>query len=257
MRRWTILNVLLGLIVMLLGVQIARTWGRALPAVDLAVRPPEAMPRRAEGSGGGRETRGRKRTTPEKQPQTPQAMVVAIVEKDLFDPSRQKPGEEPAPPPPPKEVPPPPNVTVVGIRILGKDREAFLLDASQGGQQKRLRVGDRLGEYTVKTIDPQRVTLAAPSGDSVQLPLTVSTVHGAAAADAARPKQPAPASPAAGVQPPAPGSPPRPPRAAIAPGAMGRPPGVTVTTTTTLPPAAKPTGLPAGVRERLEQLRPE
>lgn len=253
MRRWTILNGLLVVIVILLGLQIAWTWARALPAVDLTVRAPDAIPARPEGGGGNRETRGRKRGAPEKQPQTPQAMVLAIVAKDLFDPSRQTPSEEAPPPPPPKEIQPPPNVSVVGVRILGNDREAFVVDLGQGPQQKRLRVGDRLGDYTVKAIDPQRVILASPEGDTVKLTLSVNTGPGAVKADPARAGQP-PASPAAGVQPPpGPGTPPRQPRPVVGQPAMGRGP---ATTTTTMPPAAKPTGLPARVQERLDQLRP-
>lgn len=255
MRRWTILNGLLVAIVLLLGLQIAWTWARALPAVDLTVRAPAAMPARPESGGGNREARGRKRGTPEKQPLTPQAMVLAIVARDLFDPSRQKPSEEAPPPPTPKEIQPPPNVSVVGVRILGNDREAFVVDLGQGTQQKRLRIGDRLGDYTVKAIDPQRVILASPEGDTVKLILAVNTTPGVPRADPGRPAQPA-ASPAAGVQPPpGPGTPPRPPRPpAIGQPAVGR--GPTTTTTTTMPPTVKPTGLPAGVQERLEQLRP-
>jgi len=39
MRRWAIINGLLAIMVMLLGLEIARTWGRALPAVEVVPRP--------------------------------------------------------------------------------------------------------------------------------------------------------------------------------------------------------------------------
>ena len=265
MRRWTILNGLLGLIVLLLGLQIARTWARALPPVDLSARPLEAAPPRAEG-GGGREGRGRKRGgTDKQQPPTPEAMVTAIASRDLLDPSRQKPTEE-VPAAVAKEPQPPPNVTVVGVRILGKDREAFVTDASQGPQQKRLRIGDRLGDYTIKAIDPQRVTLASPQGELVKLALSVDKSGQPAAKPGMplRPGQPAgqPApSPAAGLQPtppvqpqPVAGVPPRPPRPPAGPGAAARGPNAVVTTTT-MPHAPGVPSLPAGVREKLEQLR--
>src|SRR5262249_30533690 len=114
---------------------------------------------------------------------------------------RQKASEE-VKPPPPKEAPPPPGLTVVGIRMLGdRDSEAFITDASQANQQRRLRVGDQVGGYTLKTIQPSRVILASATGDTITLSLAVDKSGGGA---------------------PRPGGPPRPGQAAAAnPGAPG------------------------------------
>src|SRR5207249_1806871 len=99
---------------------------------------------------------------------------------------------------------PPANVTLVGVRIFGKDREVFVTEA---GAQKRLRTGDQVAGYTVKAIDPGGVTLTSPSGDTVTMPLVVDA-KGAAPARPAVPVRPgvplpppqAGGSPAAGVQ---------------------------------------------------------
>jgi hypothetical protein len=184
--------------------------------------------------------------------------VTTIVDKDLFDPSRQKPTEE-VKAAPVKEVGPPPNLTLVGVRMIGRDREVFVTDAAQADQQKRLRIGDQIGGYTLKTVAPSKVTLASASGETIDLNLAVDKSGGGGppggisrppgAATPPRPGQPAglaAPSPAAGIQPRPPGAPgvpgvapggvqPRPPRAAV-PGArpgVPSPPGV--------PPAAPPT----------------
>jgi hypothetical protein len=276
MGRWAILNGVLVLIVLLLGLQIARTWSRTLRPVEPVARgvdPGVKDQDKPDGkTGGGR--RGGKRGANEKVEQ-PTMLVTTIVNKDLFDPSRQKPSEE-TKAPPPKEVGPPPNLTLVGVRMIGRDHEILVTDAGQGNQQKRLRIGDQLGGYTLNTIAPNRVTLAAASGDVVTLTLAVDKSGGAAAPTTPgaprppgapqRPGQPAapPASPpaagvhspaaAAGIQPrggpPAPavrpgrpagpGGPPTPgvPGAPGTPAAMGTPQAAGVPAAPSGPPAA-------------------
>jgi hypothetical protein len=283
MGRWAILNGLLGLIVLVLGLQIAWTWMRSVPMVDLTRSAPDDAAPAGEAAEGGtgdrpRSRRGGADRTP---PQSPAVLVTAITAKDLFDPSRQKASEE-VKVAAPKEAPPPPNLTLAGIRMVGRDREAFITDASAGNQQKRMRIGDEVGGYTVKTIDLTRVTLASTAGDVVTLALTVEKAGGAPKPGmpvAPRPGAPVPpggapvppgmppASPAAGVQP-------RPPRAPAGPGAAAVPPPPRAGRAGAKPPGAPaapgapgapavPNGpgtpgmpqLPAGVRERLEQLR--
>ena len=288
MGRWAILNGVLVLIVVLLGLQIARTWSRTLPPVETVTRgadPGVKDQDKPDGkTPGGRRDRG-KRGTNDKVEQQPTVLVATIVNKDLFDPSRQKPSEE-VKPPPPKEVGPPPNLTLVGVRMIGRDREILVTDAGQGNQQKRLRIGDQLGGYTLKTIQPSRVTLAAASGDVVTLTLAVDkgaapATPGAPARPGAppRPGQPAAAaqaspaagvpSPAAGIQPPrgprAPGV--RPPGRPAGPGAPGMPTPMGVPQVPAVPaapsgppaaglqPQAIPPNLPAAVREKLEHLK--
>jgi len=187
-------------------------------------------------------------------------------------------------PPPPKEVGPPPSLTLVGVRMIGKDREILVTDAGQGNQQKRLRIGDQLGGYTLKTIAPSRVTLASASGDVVTLNLSVEKSAAAAPGQAKPPGVPVPPRPgqqppgvpaplAAGAQSPAAGIQPRAPRAPAhpqrpgAPGMPAAPPAAGVGAVPA-PPVAQPVvppqggppqtmapNLPAAVREKLEQLK--
>jgi hypothetical protein len=258
MGRWTIVNGLLGLIVALLGYEIVRTWARGLPPVA-AVAPAAVPPTPHEkGKRGGEKGGGRGAQ------QAPAAMVAVISDKDLFDVSRRA----PAPDEVKAEVQapvtkPPDGVTVVGVRIFGKDREVFVNDATQNpAVGRRLRAGDQIAGYTVKGIEPTAVTLASPSGDPVVVPLTLDKGGKAGAPGApggpprppGRPPQPgqAPTSPAAGSQvaspaagvpvaPAKPGAPAARPAVPPAPGAPAQ----------TQPQQS----LPAEVRQKLEQLR--
>src|SRR5439155_489288 len=75
--------------------------------------------------------------------ETPATLVAAIAEKDLFDMSRQKASEETRPADQPLAVTgPPANVTLVGVRIFGKDREVFVTEA--GAQQLPADVRQKL-----------------------------------------------------------------------------------------------------------------
>src|SRR5258705_12848001 len=92
MRRWAIVNTLLGLVVALLAGQIAITWGAALRPITVSPRVPTAAPtpppeheKSRRGDKGGA-----------RAPQAPEAMVASVAEKDLFDPSRHAPTEEAA-----------------------------------------------------------------------------------------------------------------------------------------------------------------
>jgi hypothetical protein len=252
-RRWTIINVLLGLVVALLGMQIVRTWARSLPLVEVSPRAPAAeappAPPREKGRRGGGE-KGAARAL-----QQPPALVAAIAEKELFDPSRKPPTEE-AKVETPKTTGPPAGVTVVGVRIVGKDREVFMTETGGNAQQaqRRLHPGDEIAGYTIKVIEATGVTLASPSGDLVTMSLAIDKGKAAAAA---RPvpntvNQP-PVSTAAGV---AGGS----PAAGIArrPGAAAPVAGAPAPAT---PPArqrgahAKTPQLPPEVERKLDQLK--
>ena len=293
MGRWAILNGVLVVIALLLGLEIARTWGRSLPPVEIGARPADP-PTKGDGAGdgkagegkGGNARRGGKRANEKPPAVQPATLVTTIVDKDLFDPSRQKATEE-VKAPPPKEAPPPPGLTVVGIRIMGdRDSEAFITDASQANQQRRLRIGDEVGGYTVKSILPSRVTLASATGDRITLNLAVdkSAATGTPGKPGTppRPGQPAAAnaaSPAAGIQPTPPGAgiqPPRPARPGM-PAARPQGPGAPPAAPGTPPPSPAagnfgaprgvgappvPAGspppnpnIPAAVREKLEQLK--
>jgi hypothetical protein len=267
MGRWTIVNALLAAIVALLSFEIVRTWGRGLPPVDV---PPSAGPPPAAAAP---HEKGGKRAADKaaaRAQQTPPVLVAAIVDKDLFDPSRR--------PPTPDEVKvesqapitkPPDNVTVVGVRILGKDREVFVTDATQTpAAGRRLRAGDQVAGYTVKKIEATAVVLSSPSGDIVSMPLTLDKgkaatgprpgIPGKPGPQTPVPVRPAPvpptpavspaagprgASPAAGVQPPPP--PPTAPAVPVPAPAVAPAPAQT--------PQAQQLGTEA--RQKLDQLR--
>src|SRR4029453_15617343 len=104
--------------------------------------------------------------------------------KDLFDPSRQRPTEE-VRAAPVKELGPPPNLTLVGVRMIGRDREVLVTDGAQANKRKRLRVGDQIGGYTLKTVGPSRVTLAsAGGGDTTPTPPRAQRTGGGGGAGA-------------------------------------------------------------------------
>ena len=201
MGRWAIINAVLAVIVVLLAVEIAGTWARALPPVEVGPGPraPAAAPEKHEKGKRGAEKSGAHAD------EAPATLVAAIADKDLFDVTRQKASEEvKGLEQTPAVTGPPANVTIVGVRIFGKDREAFVTEA---GAQKRLRTGDQVAGYTVKAIDSGGVTLTSPSGDVVSMPLVVDSKGGTPPKPAVpvRPGMPQPprqavTSPAAGVQ---------------------------------------------------------
>jgi hypothetical protein len=259
MRRWVILNGVLVVVVLGLTVQIVRTWARTLPPVAA----PSA--RGGEVARGGEAGKRGKRAAAEKAAQSPGALVTVIVDKDLFDPSRQKMTEE-------QKVqtvqhePPPTGITLAGVRIFGADREAFIIDASQSNTQRRIRVGDPVGNFSVKSIGKGSVLLVSQAGDEATLTLEIDKGKGAAApgvpgAPTIRPPRVQPnaavpaanGSPAAGVM----GGTPSAagigaPAARVAPGVPAVPGAVPPGPHP--PPPAVPQ-LPGGVREKIEQMR--
>jgi hypothetical protein len=154
-------------------------------------------------------------------------------------------------------------LTIVGVRIFGKDREVFITDTTQGGTQgswqRRLRVGDQVAGYTIKLIESTSVTLTSPSGDQVNMPLTIEKAKGSTPARPPQPGRPAvagqpPSSPAAGstASSPAAGVPVRSPTPVPppVPGVVPPPPGA--------PPVQAQQGqpqIPTEVQKKLEQLR--
>src|SRR5205809_2311881 len=265
MRGWAFVNTLLGIIVALMGFEIVHTWARGLPrgapaesAASAAPAPPPAPAPEPHEKG----KRGRGDKAGALAQQTPAMLVTAIAEKDLFDPSRRPPSVEDTTTAAVPVTKPPDNVTVVGVRIFGKDREAFVTDGTQGqAVTRRVRTGDQIAGYIVKAIERTAVTLTSPSGDVVSMPLTLD--KGGAQPGSprppipgrpltpGRPQQPGGSqSPAAGVQGPSPaarvgGTPPVP-----APPVPGRVvPGVPQ------PVPGVPTPLPAQVQQKLDQLK--
>src|SRR5438094_884263 len=115
MRRWAIVNTLLGIIVALVGFEIVRTWARGLrrgaPAESAASTAPAPPP---EPHEKGKRGRGDKVGTLAQQ--TPALLVAAIADKDLFDPSRRPPSVEDITTAAVPVTKPPDNVSVVGVQ---------------------------------------------------------------------------------------------------------------------------------------------
>jgi hypothetical protein len=193
MRRWAIINGLLGLIVALLALQIVSTWARSLPRPEERPRQPPPAPAPEPREKGRRSAEKGGTRTP-----SPEALVAAINEKDLFDSTRRPVPDDGGPQAAAQDaapLPPPSGVAVVGIRLLQGEREAFIQDSTQQNKQRRLRVGDQLQSFTVKEITDTQVILAAPTGQSVTMDVELRKSGGA--------RGPAPAvpgrSPAAGA----------------------------------------------------------
>jgi hypothetical protein len=200
--RWTVVNGLLLAIVALLGVQIARTWMRAVP--------PLRVPSGVAEERSRRDAKGKPAVVPRGE-QTSE-MVATITNLDLFDQSRQALGTATAAAV--VEVPPPTGIELVGVRLLGGDEEAFIRDASQQNAQRRVRTGDEVAGYTVQTINPTNVELGNANGQTVTLWLQLTP------SAAVKPAQGVPAPRPGG----APVAPPRPAAAVAQPPAVSVPP---------------------------------
>lgn len=93
--------------------------------------------------------------------------IPSVVSRDVFDAMRSAPtnryllaSEIPEPEAPAAA---PPRVVVLGIAIADGGRS--FATAQVGAERPVIvRVGDRLGPYTVKTIESKRVTITLPSG---------------------------------------------------------------------------------------------
>jgi len=177
--RWTVVNAVLAAIVLALGVQIARTWMRTLPSTGVRTSE-DAAPDDAARRAGARAKRERQRDSKD--------VVAAIAAKDLFDPTRSGTAStDDATAAAPTEPLEPPAVVVVGVRLIGEDAEAVVEATDKGNEQRRIRAGDAIGDYTVQEIRESSVVLAAASGESVTLWLEL----GAGSATAPTPKPPA------------------------------------------------------------------
>lgn len=234
--RWTVVNAILVVVILALGGQIARTWMRTLPPTRV-----ETAGEEADGEAR-RPVRSKRAVAGEAE-----AVVAAIAEKDLFDPTRSGSAEATAAAAAaePAEPPPPPGVVVVGVRLIGPDAEAVVEDTEAGKEQRRIRAGDSVGPYTVEEIRETSVVLVAATGESVTLWLDL----GAGSAKA-----------------PAPGSPQRPATPATPPQAVSGTPAERAAARRAAQRNARRRArerrarqgnaeLPQGVRERLEALR--
>jgi hypothetical protein len=88
----------------------------------------------------------------------------ATRERPLFAPTRRPPAPPPSPPPPmvmaspPPAPPEPPALSFYGVVV--EDQGAHALVRGPSNESLRLRVGDSVGEWTVKEIDRRRLVLS-------------------------------------------------------------------------------------------------
>jgi hypothetical protein len=231
--RWTVLNGVLLVIVVLLGFQTARTWQRLVPPLRMPV---------AAGPGEVPARREAKAKPAVQRDGNGQEMVALITSMDLFDSTRQAVGTTAAAAP--VELPPPTGIEVVGIRLLGDDEEAFIRDATQQNAQRRVRTGDEVAGYTVQSINPTSVELANPTGQTVTLWMQLTT--------SSAPKPGVPGVPRPNV-PPVPGRPAQPPP--LDPRAAARQRLRQERLQQRRGGVAAPPSLPAGVRQLRDQMQ--
>src|SRR5262249_32677921 len=203
MGCWAIINGHRGVMVAGFVFGLIGTWTRRLPPIEVSDPAPDpASPPPGKALGSGKGKRGEKGGA--KGDLSPQALVTAIVEHDLFDLTRAKPADDAkAIALVPKETNPPPNTSLVGVSIVGTERQVFM---SEGGTVKRLHVGDQIAGYTIKGVNTDGVDLTSPSGDPVSMALAME-------------KKAVPVTPPGVVKPG--GVPGQPPRAGVASPAAG------------------------------------
>ena len=135
MKRFTVLNVILLVLIGLAGWRTAEVWRRQAPKIDASsdsFRPGPSLP-----------------PVPRK-PSMP-TLVNQIAKQDLFDISRSEANAEGVPTPE-ATPPPPPTLRLAGVIFAGLAPEAVLMDSSQKGKQIRLRVGEEIAGYRVQRI---------------------------------------------------------------------------------------------------------
>jgi hypothetical protein len=131
-----------------------------------------------------------------------------VAQKTLFAKDRNPNVEIVAPPPPPPPPPMPPLPKVYGVLGLPSGAVAIMAEKA-GAPQQKVRVSEKIGEFTVAKLDTQRITLTW-TDKTIEKSIDELLDRQAAAAIAAA--QEAPRTPAAAV---APSGPPAPPEFGI------------------------------------------
>ena len=234
MKRFGIVNLLL---LALFGLAVSRTvgvWRRGVPEHELP--PADPAGRTAPGEG--------MLAPPPRRPPANQ-VISSIAEHDLFDQSRKEgqPQVAEAPPPIPTPAPPPPTLKLAGVVVVGRQREALLVDSAQGNKHLRMRIGEDLMGYRVARIESERVALVGPGGEETVLELEVGKGKKGPAFGPGGKPQPAPKPvPGAAV-------------ASVPPGTS--PPPVAGSPAATGDPASDARARAESARERLRRLRAE
>ncbi|MFM8410802.1 MAG: hypothetical protein ACKOCT_11035 [Alphaproteobacteria bacterium] len=231
MKRFGVVNLLLAVLVGLAAWRTVGVWRRPVPEHELP--PVDPASRSAPGEG--------LLAPPPRRPPAVQ-VVTTIAEHDLFDQSRKE-GHEAAaeaPPPVPTPAPPPPTLKLAGVVVVGRTREALLVDSAQGNKHLRMRIGEDLMGYRVARIESERVALVGPGGEETLLELEIDKGGGKKA------------------QAYGPGGKPQPtPRAGATPAPGAQPPPVQAGATPPTDPATDAKARAESARERLRRLRAE
>lgn len=236
MRRFGVLNLLLVALIALAAWRTVEVWRRSPPERELPPVDPASRLIPGEGLLG----------PPVRRPPG-QQVVATIAEHDLFDQSRREAGNSAeAPEPVATPVPPPPTLKLAGVIVVGRVKEALLVDSAQGNRKLRMREGEDLQGYKVARIEEEQIALVGPGGDETVLRLEMEKGGKKAAfGPGGKPVAATPAATQAGTRP-APG-------AAQAAAEPPRPPGGVAPAD----PTADARARAESARERLRRLRQE
>jgi len=103
-------------------------------------------------------------------PQGAAVNVGVAIDADLFAPTRKAPGARYRMPGEPavKVVEEPPKPVVLGV-ALASDGTSFATCQFQSARLLMVRVGDKIGDYTVRSIERGRVVFATPAGKTFEV----------------------------------------------------------------------------------------
>jgi len=156
LRSINLLNLLLA------AAAIAAAHYIVFPSVDKEINyPPPAVKKASPPQAGGQKEKAKI------EPAVPPIDFMLIADQNLFNPERKIPVEKPvAPPPPPR-----PELVLYGTLITGNTRVAYVDDLkapplTTPGRGKRMRVltiGDKVGDFVLKEIDPDMIILVRGS----------------------------------------------------------------------------------------------
>jgi Type II secretion system protein C len=157
MRRVLILNVFLLAIIAVLVIQVVALWWGTDAAVDEVVsRKPKVQRVSARNPV---------------RPPAPADLVKNIAEHDLFDASRAAADADAKPAASDTPVRPL-TIELLGVRIVGGEREALVKDQGQP-KAEWFRPGEEINGHTVGRIEPRAIVMVSPTGDEVTLPINV------------------------------------------------------------------------------------
>jgi hypothetical protein len=177
--RYGVLCLLLVFVVLLLSLKNYETW----------TRPVKFIPEKDATKKSGTKIEGSPSVVGQKEPTNIEAYIL-IAEKNIFSPERKEfpiikpptggpggpmgPNGQPVKPPPVR-----PKIILYGVTIQGQYQAASLANPGrplQKGERETytVKLGDRIGEYKLAKVSPDRISLEA-EGDSFEVLLYDST----------------------------------------------------------------------------------